>query len=121
MPPGVGACISRWPWEQQGGILVGFLELGDGSHAVPELLQRRVDACRNIFGLLHDETVVDEADEFELVAVTVGSAAGFVQFVAMRLGAALQYVSLVAVLELLWLGGQPALLLPSPRVRPPKG
>jgi hypothetical protein len=31
--------IAGQPWEYRGGILVGFLELGDGGHAAPQLLQ----------------------------------------------------------------------------------
>lgn len=47
------------PWEHRGGILVGFLELGDGSHVAPQLLQRRVYARRHIFRFLHCQAVVD--------------------------------------------------------------
>jgi hypothetical protein len=65
--------------------------------------------------------VVDQPSKLQLpivvvvVVVAVASPAGPVQFVAVALGAALQYMCLVAVLELLWLRGQPrSLLLHSP-------
>jgi len=114
--------VAGQPWEHRGGILVGFLELRDRSHATPELLQRRVYACRHIFGLLHGEAVVDQSGKLEVVAA---STAGLVQFESVALGAALENVGLVAALELLqyaWLAM--VMVVPSsahvvPRVEPP--
>ena len=87
------------PWGHQGGILVGFLHLLDGRHAVLQLLQGRVDAGRHILRLLHHEGVFDQACEVEGVVGT--SPAGMVQFMPVGLGRGLQRVRLVTVLEML--------------------
>ena len=87
------------PWGLQGGILVGFLHLLHGGHAVLQLLQRRVYAGRHIFRLLHDEGVFDQAGEVEVFVTT--SPAGMVQFMPVGLGGGLQGVRLVTVLEML--------------------
>jgi hypothetical protein len=90
--------VSGQPWEHRGGILVGFLDLRDRSHATPQLLQRRVYACRHILRLLHGEAVVDQPGELEVVAA---STAGLVQFESVALGAAREDVGFIAVLKLL--------------------
>ena len=59
---------------------------------------------------MHSKTVIDQAREFE--GIVAASPAGLVQFVPMELGAALQHVGLVAVLELLLLWS--AQVVPSP-------
>lgn len=59
-----------------GGILVGLLELRYGGHAALQLLQGRVYACRHILGLLHNQTMVDQAGKFEVVVAA--SSAGVV-------------------------------------------
>ena len=87
------------PWGHQGGILVGFLHLLDGRHAVLQLLQGRVDAGRHILCLLHHEGVFDQACKVEGVVAT--SPAGVVQFMPVGLGRGLQRVRLVTVLEML--------------------
>jgi hypothetical protein len=81
-----------------------LLELGDGRHAAPELLEGRVYARRHVFGLLHRQTLVDEPGKLEVAAA---STAGLVQLEAVALGAALEDVGFVAKLELLLLRGQP--------------
>jgi hypothetical protein len=91
-----------------------LLELRDGRHAAPELLEGRVYARRDLFGLLHRQTVVDEPGKLEVAAA---STAGLVQLEAVALGAALEDVSLVAKLELLLLRGQPVVPSSSSQVQ----
>lgn len=94
------------PGRQQGVILVGFLHLLDGCHAVLQLLQGRVDAGGDIVGPLHEQGVLDQAGEFEVVVVVgvAGSPGGLVEFVSGALGGGLQGEGLVAAFELLGVG-----------------
>lgn len=48
-------------------LLVGFLELRNGGHAAPQLLQCRVDARRSFLCLLYCQTVADQAGKVEVV------------------------------------------------------